>query len=263
MTPTPSEEEFARGRWDVIRFSEVYLGIKLHRGQRRMVRAYLQRTDSRWRALYLWLMIAAGNRAGKTLALTIIILHSCVYRIGLEPPDVNDPDAVARWGKLPYHWYHFAIEQGPAEQVYREMVHIFLGSHPAQKAGCPWTKQVGDLAKIVTLSDPGDGTEGIWGPKERGEYAWMVLNQELGGAQVHFRSTKAKALGSVGANMHGLSFDEAGLEPNLEFLLQEVMHAIERSGQGGGSGPEDKGHHEQRDGGKLGCRWAEGAGVAY
>ena len=111
----PSAESFQRGRWNVAFFAWVYLGILLHPGQVRMCDAYLRRTDSRWRALYLWIMVSAGNRAGKTLCLAIIILHSCVYRMGLQPPDMKDPVAIERWGHIPYHWWHFAVEQGPCE----------------------------------------------------------------------------------------------------------------------------------------------------
>jgi hypothetical protein len=225
-TPTDWVAEFERCRWDPIRFARVFLGIRLHPGQRRMVQAYIKRTDSRWRAFYYWIMVAAGNRAGKTLALSVIILHSCVYRVGLPPPKSNDPFELKRFGTLPYHWWHFAVEQAPAEQVFTEIIHLLGGSHPAQKEGCPWTIAIGGADKIAKAS----ATEGVaWtsGPKERGEYAWITFAPELGGAQVHFRSTKAKALSAIGMNMHGLSFDEAGLQeaPTLRYLLEEVMHA--------------------------------------
>jgi hypothetical protein len=226
--PSPSEEEFARGRWNIERWALVYLGIRMHPGQVRFANAYLKRTPSRWRAFYMWIMVSAGNRAGKTLALSIIILHACVYRIGLEPPDPKDAAAVARWGKLPFHWWHFAVEQGPAEQVHRDLVKILLGIHEAQKNGCPWSKQVGGAEKIATMSDPGVAgveTEMVWGSKERGEYAWIVLDPELGGGQIHFRSTKAKALGALGQNAHGISMDEAGLEPNLTTLIEDIFRA--------------------------------------
>lgn len=230
-TPKPSPEEWARGRWDVERWALVYLGIRLNPGQRLMAKAYLARTKSRWRALFLWIMVAAGNRAGKTAGLAVIIIHSCVYKMGLEPPDPGNPAAVKRWGRLPYHWWHFAIEQGPAEQTFWEIATMLGGVHPAQQEGCPWSEQVGGASKIALLSDTGIG-DWCTGPKERGEYAWIKFDAELGGAEVHFRSTKAKALSAVGQNMHGLSFDEAGLETNLIFLLEEVMHA-RRLGTGG------------------------------
>jgi len=224
--------EFELCRWDPIRFARVFLGIRLHKGQRRMMDAYVKRTDSRWRAYYYWIMVAAGNRAGKTLALSVIILHSCVYRTGLEPPKTTDPFELKRFGSLPYHWWHFAVEQAPAEQVFTEIVNLLGGTHPAQKSSCPWTLAIGNgdsvvgarkVAKATTV----EGVEWTEGPKERGEYAWIAFASELGGAQVHFRSTKAKALSAIGMNMHGLSFDEAGLQeaPTLRYLLEEVMHA--------------------------------------
>ena len=224
--------EFEKCRWDPIRFARVFLGIRLHPGQRKMMQAYIKRTDSRWRAFYYWVMVAAGNRAGKTLALSVIILHSCIYRTGLEPPKSDNPAELRRFGSLPYHWWHFAVEQAPAEQVFTEMVNLLGGSHPAQKAGCPWTVAAGGGdpvagARKVAKATLVEGVEWTDGPKERGEYAWIAFAPELGGAQVHFRSTKAKALSAIGMNMHGLSFDEAGLQesPTLRYLLEEVMHA--------------------------------------
>lgn len=233
-----SEEAWAYGQWDVAFWAEVYLGIKLHRGQVEFANAYLRRTSSGWRALYLWLCVSAGNRAGKTLALAIIILHSCFYKMGMPLPTTEE-EALHRL-EVPYEWWHFAIEQGPAEQTFNEMALIFGGNHPAQKAGNPWIKHIMEwggwsrdeaVSKIVSLTDTGIGS---WctGVKERGEYAIVRIAKEFGGAQIHFRSTKAKALSAIGQNMHGLSFDEAGLEPGLTYLLEEVMHA-RRLGTGG------------------------------
>lgn len=222
MSESTFAEDFARGRWDVDFFAWRFLGIKFHPGQLGMAQAYLRRTKSGWRAAYLWLMVAAGNRAGKTLALAIIIFHSCIYKMGLEPPgDFASEAAVNRWRQLPYHWWHFAIEQGPAEQVYSEIALILQGVHPAQRAGCPLVEELGGPAAVA-----------IFDSKERGEYAWIRFSPMFGGAEVHFRSTKQKALGSLGQNMHGVSFDEAGLEPNLGFLLKEVLH-FRRLGTGG------------------------------
>ena len=245
--PTLTADNFRalweKGRWDVELWAGVFLGIRLHKGQVRMAQAYLKRTDSRWRAFYLWLMIAAGNRAGKTLGLSIIILHSCVYRMGLKPPeDPEDPDQVTHWARMPYHWWHFAVEQGPAEQVFNEQSWLLGGVHPAQEHGCPWSMFMGQgdsnlgAKRIAVMTDNGQNSEWASGAKERGEYAWIKFTREWGGAEIHFRSTKAKAIGSIGQNMHGWSFDEAGLQetPSLDWLLREVLHArrLSTGGQG-------------------------------
>lgn len=224
-------ETWQKSKWDVEFWAKHYLGIILHPGQVEMTHAYLKRTPSRWRAQYLNVTVSAGNRAGKTLALAIIILHSCVFRMGLQPPDdISDPVAVQHWGEMPYHWWHFAVEQAPAEQVFSEIIHILAGTHAAQKRGCPWALMLGEGdreqgAQRIATATQTDGVAWTTGPKERGEYAWIKLTREFGGADIHFRSTKAKALSAIGQNMHGLSFDEAGLEPNLTYLLEEVMHA--------------------------------------
>ena len=228
MTTTQTDwlAEWEKCRWDPVRFAKVFLGVRLHKGQRKMVEAYIKRTESRWRAFYYWIMVAAGNRAGKTMALSVIILHSCVYRIGLKPPTSNDPHELKRYADLPYHWWHFAVEQAPAEQVFSEIIKLLGGIHEAQSAGCPWAIAIGGAEKIAKATQT-DGVPWTQGLKERGEYAWIIFAPELGGAQIHFRSTKAKALSAIGQNMHGLSFDEAGLQesPTLRYLLEEIMHA--------------------------------------
>lgn len=227
MTTTNWVDEFERCRWDPVRFARVFLGIRLHAGQKRMVNAYIKRTESRWRAYYYWIMVAAGNRAGKTLALSVIIMHSTVYRTGIKPPKNNTAAELQRYGQLPYHWWHFAVEQAPAEQVFTEIVSLLGGQHPAQDNGCPWADAAGGAEKIAMASETAGVPWTTGGRKERGEYAWIVFANELGGGQIHFRSTKAKALSAIGMNMHGLSFDEAGLQdtPTLRYLLEEVMHA--------------------------------------
>jgi hypothetical protein len=228
----------AKAQWDVELFAWKLLGIKLHPGQKLMAKAYLMRNKgSVWRALYLWLCIAAGNRAGKTLGLAIIILHSCVYRMGMEPPDDDSDEAYRRWANVPYHWWHFAVEQGPAEQVFSEIILLLSGNHPAQKFGCPWSLKSGEGdpiagARRIASATQTEGVEWTNGSKERGEYAQIILAKEYGNAIIHFRSTKAKALSAIGQNMHGLSFDEAGLETALDYLLNEIMHA-RRLGTGG------------------------------
>lgn len=230
--PALTGDTWTRGKWDVEFWAKAYLGIRLHPGQVEMTQAYLKRTTNGYRALYLNITVSAGNRAGKTMCLAIIIMHSCVYRMGLKPPeDPDDPELLRHWGEQPYHWWHFAVEQGPAEQTFHEISAILGGVHEAQKRGCPWTKMVGEgdrdlgVSRIATLTDTGNDHTWCKGTKERGEYAWIRFAKEFGGAEIHFRSTKAKALSAIGMNMHGLSMDEAGLEPNLTYLMKEVFHA--------------------------------------
>ena len=104
--------DVARGRWDVEFFALRFLGIRLNPGQKRLAKAYLKRTKSGWRAAYLWIMAAAGNRAGKTLGLAIIVFHSCFYKLGQEPPtDLTSEKKVRHWLETPYVWYHFGLEK--------------------------------------------------------------------------------------------------------------------------------------------------------
>jgi len=213
-------EEFQQARWDIARFARL-LGIDAHDGQRRFWDAMLARDPSGWRAAYLTLALSAGNRAGKTLAIAIAILHSCFYKTALRPLDPRATDREAEvWAKAPYDWFHFGIQQEVGELVYFEMVNIFSGRHPAQKGkGCPLADLLGE--QLAT-----------WDVKERGEYRLVTLHPLFGGAAIHFRTTNERALGSLGKDMHGISFDECGFEQNLTFIINEVLH-LRRLGTGG------------------------------
>ena len=85
-----AESDFAadlmRARWDVDFFCEQFLGFKPHPGQSRLFKAYIMRDESRWMARFLTLAIAAGNRAGKTLGLAVVILHCVCSRWARSRP---------------------------------------------------------------------------------------------------------------------------------------------------------------------------------
>jgi hypothetical protein len=216
---TSFAEDLERGRWDVEYFALRFLGIHLHPGQVRMALAYLARNPTGWRAAYLDLCVSAGNRAGKTLALAVIIMHSCIYKMGSRPPEDSTDASLKRWQQSPYMWFHFAIAQEVADLAYIEIVNILKGVHVAQLEGrCPLSEEVPNVAQ--------------YDKKYQGEYRWVVFNSLLGGAEVHFRTTGEKALGSLGRDMHGVSFDEAGIEPRLEWIIKNVLH-LRRLGTGG------------------------------
>lgn len=199
-------------------FASELLGIDMHPGQERMFNAYLMRSKPRWWvALYLTIAVSAGNRAGKTLAVAIIIIHACLYKMGLKPPE-NDREA-ASWMRHPYLWFHFAIAQEIADLVFNEIRMILNGTHPAQKGrGCPLTDAVPDIVQTDV--------------KYNGDYRWIVFSQGVGGAEVHFRTTGERAIGSLGRDMNGISFDECGFEPKLTFIYDQVLH-LRRLGTGG------------------------------
>jgi hypothetical protein len=204
-------EDLMRARWDVDFFCERFLGFTPHPGQSRLFRAYIMRDESRWMARYLTLCIAAGNRAGKTLGLAIVILHSCIFKMGKEPPNPLDIRSVERWLTLGYEWYHFGVHSEVAELVFYEITKLLAGVHEAQHAGCPLSDILGEA-----VAD--------WSKKYRGEYLMIKLHPLLGGAVIHFRTTGERAIGSLGKDMDGESFDECAFEPNFDFIVDEVLH---------------------------------------
>jgi hypothetical protein len=216
----PFAADLRRGRWDLDFFSTRFLAIEPHPGQQRLWRTALLRTPSGWRAAYLTIAVSAGNRAGKTLALAILILHNTLYKMGLQPPDSNDERSLMTYSKAEYLWFHFGIQQETAELVFNDILRILSGTHEAQKnRGCPLADELGrDVAETSK--------------KYRGDYPWVVFHEVLGGGEVHFRSTSERAIGSLGRDMHGVSFDECAFEPQLEFVVNEVLH-LRRLGTGG------------------------------
>jgi hypothetical protein len=210
-----AESDFAsdlmRARWDVDFFCERFLGFTAHSGQKRLFKAYITRDESRWQPRYLTLAVAAGNRAGKTLGLAVVILHSCVFKMGKQPPNPLDIRSVERWLALGYEWYHFGVHSEVAELVFYEITKLLSGNHEAQQSGCPLTETLGEA-----VAD--------WSKKYRGEYLMIRLHPLLGGAVIHFRTTGERAIGSLGKDMDGESFDECAFEPNFDFIVDEVLH---------------------------------------
>ena len=210
-----AETDFAtdllRARWDVDFFCERFLGFKPHPGQSRLFRAYITRDESRWQPRYLTLATAAGNRAGKTLGLAVVILHSTMFKMGKKPPNPLDIRSMERWLALSYEWFHFGVHSEVAELVFYEITKLLAGTHEAQFAGCPLTETMGP-----SVAD--------WSKKYRGEYLMIRLHPLLGGGTIHFRTTGERAIGSLGKDMDGESFDECAFEPNFDFVIDEVLH---------------------------------------
>lgn len=234
-------DDLLEARWDLEFFSERFLGVKPHPGQRRLWEVILKRDSSGWRPRYLDINVAAGNRAGKTLGIAIPMLHATLFKHGLEPPNPLDERALRRWSAAPYEWFHFAIQQEVAELAFIEITRLLSGHHEAQRHGCP----------LAELTGPGIAD---WSRKYRGEYLWVVLNQAFGGGELNFRTTGEKAIGQLGKDMAGISYDEAGFDPHFNFVVNEVLH-LRRLSTGGQLwiiGTSTEGLTDFAD------RWAEG-----
>lgn len=170
----------------------------------------LRRTADGVTPAYLDINVSAGNRAGKTLMLAIGIFHSALFKLGMPSPNPYVDRQLEQWLTATYEWYHFAIQQETSELVYYELVRILSGTHEAQRGkGCPLLEEVGQIAE--------------WSRKYRGEYLWIVVHPAFGGGQLHFRTTAEKAIGSLGKDMSGISYDECGFDPNLAFIINEVL----------------------------------------
>jgi hypothetical protein len=219
----PVAVEMAAGRTDIERWAYWALGVRLNRGQRRFVRACQMRGGNGYGPAFLDIAVSAGNRAGKTLVLAIVILHHAFYKLGLRPPKPNDRDDLMRWMRSPYTWYHVSYEGKVANLVFDELVKLLSHSHPAQ-----WDPTV-EAMRPAWLAT---GKYVQWDKKFQGEYPWIVVHTLFGGGQIHFRHTNEKAKALLGLDMNGISFDEAAFEIYLDTVRNEVLH-LRRLATGG------------------------------
>lgn len=203
--------DLARGRWDIEFFATRFLGVTLHPGQIEFATAVLMRDLSGWRPRFFDIALAAGNRAGKTLIETICHFHSTFYKLGLPPPRLSSRTSLAKWNASAYEWYHLAIAQETSELAYIELRRLLQGTHEAQKNGCPLTDELGP--QVVGMDK-----------KYRSEYLWTQIHPVFGGGTIHYRTTGEKAIGSLGKDMNGISYDECGFDPNFDFVVNEVLH---------------------------------------
>ncbi len=202
VPPTDFATDLARGRDDIAFFADRFLGVKLHRGQRRF--AYMAQQKIGYQPRFLDIALSSGNRAGKTLILAVVVFHHTFYKFGIEPNDWSS------WVRAPYHWYHVSYEGKVAYILHGELVKLFTGSHPAQKGrGCPLMEQ----GRIVE-----------WDKKELAEYPWIKVHAGFGGGEIHFRHTNEKAKALLGLDMNGISFDETAFELYLNDIRGEVLH---------------------------------------
>jgi len=203
--------DIAAGRWDIAFFAERFLGVRLHPGQIEFAHTVLMRDLGGWRPRFFDIALSAGNRAGKTLIETICHFHSTFYKLGLPPPSLSSRTSLAKWNASAYEWYHLAIAQETSELAYIELRRLLQGTHEAQKNGCPLTEELGP--QVVELDK-----------KYRSEYLWAQIHPVFGGGTIHYRTTGEKAIGSLGKDMNGISYDECGFDPNFDFVVNEVLH---------------------------------------
>ena len=133
------------------------------------------------------------------------------YKLGLPPPGLSRTTSLAKWNAAAYEWYHLAIAQETSELAYIELRRLLQGNHEAQPNGCPLTEELGpqvvEWTRSTDLSTCGS-----------------QIHPVFGGGTIHYRTTGEKAIGSLGKDMNGISYDECGFDPNFEFVVNEVLH---------------------------------------
>lgn len=195
-TLTTVADLLARGR-DITVFATEILGLDLNRAQERWFR-YIQPDVPGWEWRYQRVIHVAGNRTGKTLAVAILILWACIYKIGR---DFTEPG----FDTYPYHWAHVAPTQAQAYHPLRDIRLLIKGAHPAQqKTGRPLRLPDG----LVTEIKIDVQFEGL---------------RFANGATAQFRTSADKAAAILGYTFDGITFDEAAFEDHLIETIDETL----------------------------------------
>lgn len=193
------------------------MGVTFHPGQLEFAHHVLLRDRSGVRPRYLTLALSSGNRAGKTLLLDVLLLHSTLYKYGMPAPDHDDARSLQAHADRRFAAYHFGISIDVAEIVAEDIRALLAGTHVAQSDGCPLTDTMG---KGIYECTGGRGTQ---------RFTW---HKAFGGGTIEFKTTGEQAIGQLGRDMHLITFDECGFESRLNFIVDEVLH-LRRLSTGG------------------------------
>lgn len=181
-----------RGR-DILVFAEL-LGIRFNPGQQRWLR-YAAATEDGWRWVWQRTIHVAANQIGKTLAVAVLLLWACVYKIGIDKDDPN-------WLTKPYLWFHLAPTQQQAYHALKDAQLLIKGAHPAQTGKVYFPQGLVEVQKVATY------------------YDGLVF---FNGAVCQFRTTDNKAEALQGYRANGISVDEASFEDHLNTIVNETL----------------------------------------
>ena len=171
------------------------LGVRLNPGQVRWLR-YAAATEDGWKWAWQQTIHVAANQIGKTLAVAILLLWACIYKIGVDTSDMKG------WLERPYLWFHLSPTQQQSYHALNDARLLIKGAHPAQADRCRLPAGLCWETKVATYYD---GLE-FWN-----------------GAVCQFRTTDDKASALQGYRANGISVDEAAFEDHLKVIVNETL----------------------------------------
>lgn len=178
-------------------FAEEILGVDLNPAQKRWFR-YIQPRAPGWEWRYQRVIHVAANQIGKTVAIAILILWACTYKIGR---DFTQPDFASHL----YQWAHVAPTQAQAYHPLRDIRLLIKGAHPAQqRTGRPCFLPSG-LVTEIKIDVQFDGLS------------------FSNGSTCQFRTSADKAASLLGYRFDAISFDEAAFEDHLIDTIDETL----------------------------------------
>lgn len=181
-------------------FAEEVLGVDLNPAQKRWFR-YIQPKAPGWQWRYQRVIHVAANQIGKTVAVAILILWACTYKIGIDPAR---PD----WETHPYAWAHVAPTQAQAYHPLRDIRLLIKGAHPAQQ-------KTGRKCHFPTAM--------VQETKVDVQFDGILVKSTSGGSICQFRTSSDKAAALLGYRFDAISFDEAAFEDHLIDTIDETL----------------------------------------
>lgn len=187
------------GYWDIVYFAEELLGMTLHEGQKRYLRA--KAADFRaGRPTKIW-MLVPGNRWGKSVILAILHIWHCTYKIGITR---GDAEAIAR---AAYATANLSPHSETTKPVFDAIKQIMTSSFVIRARDVPARN---NNCKIGFLLD----ADHI---RNQAPFYIPFTNR----SEILFRSTGEDKGDSIQGKTFGyISDDEGGRDKHLEYVMK-------------------------------------------
>lgn len=204
-------QALSKGYWDICFFAESLLGMPLHEGQKRYLRAKAE-DFRKGRKTQIWVLVP-GNRWGKTVTLAVLHIWHCVYKIGLARGD-----AIAL-GKASYQTAAMSPAQENTKAVFDAIIQIMGSSFAIKEREMPTRNNNCLLGWLIN--------------KDRVRTSPPYFIPYTNNAETLFRATGEDKGDSVQGKAFGyMSHDEGGRDKHLEYVMDSNL--LPRLGDLGG-----------------------------
>lgn len=201
----------SRGYYDIIFFAEELLGMKLHKGQKRYLRAKAQDMLT-GRKTKIWNLVP-GNRYGKSVTIAILHIWHLTYKIGLTRGDGN------ALGRASYMTANLSPHSETTKPVFDVIKDIMNSSFVIKERGKPARANQCKLGFLIDNAHIRNQPPFYIPFTNRGEILFRSTGEDKGD------SIQGKSFGYI-------SYDEGGRSKHLEYEMNSNI--IPRLGDLGG-----------------------------